>query len=64
MAKKDSIDVRTGHKLRRLELSEIEVAEQIFEALRRERESVEDGLDSVAIEIPEPTQFGVKINIP
>lgn len=45
MAKKDKLDLRTGHKLRRLSLAQCQTADQVFDQLQAQREEREQGAD-------------------
>lgn len=50
MAKKDSIDIQTGIRLRRLSREQCQTADAMYEQLQGERESREHADDNVADE--------------
>lgn len=51
MAKKDSIDRSTGHKLRLMTREQCQTSDQIFEALAAERAEREAGSNDESVDI-------------
>lgn len=49
MAKKDRIDIQTGHKLRRLTHEQCETAEAIFLSMSDERHNAPEGADDAVV---------------